>query len=91
MEEPKADDAENESTDELGQALCGEREDCESKKERLKFQQMIEDHRKLLYPRCEDGLKKVGTILELLQWKATYGVSDKGFGELLKLLKKNAS
>jgi hypothetical protein len=23
----------------------------------------------------------------LLQWKATYGVSDKGFGELLKLLK----
>jgi len=42
----------------------------------------------LLYPGCEDGLKKLGTTLELLQWKATYGVSDKGFGELLKLLKK---
>ena len=28
------------------------------------------------------------TTLELLQWKATYGVSDKEFGELLKLLKK---
>ena len=26
--------------------------------------------------------------MELLQWKATNGVSDKGFGELLKLLKK---
>jgi len=49
---------------------------------------MIEDHRKLLYPGCEDGLKKLGTTLELLQWKATYGVSDKVFGELLKLLKK---
>ena len=48
---------------------------------------MLEDHRKLLYPRLEDGLKKLGTTLELLQWKATYGVSDKGFGELLKLLK----
>ena len=56
MEEPEADVAE------LGQALCGEREDCESEKERLKFQQMIEDHRKLLYPRCEDGLKKLGTV-----------------------------
>ena len=48
---------------------------------------MLEDHSKLLYLGCEDGLKKLGTILELLQWKATHGVSDKGFGELLKLLK----
>ena len=49
---------------------------------------MLEDHRKLLYPDCENGLKKLGTTLELLQWKATNGVSDKGFGELLKLVKK---
>ena len=35
MEEPEADVTENEPTDELGQALCGEREDCESEKERL--------------------------------------------------------
>jgi len=59
--------------------------------EKRVFQQILEDHRKLLYPGCEDGLKKLGTMLELLQWKATDGVSDKGFGELLKLLKKNAS
>ena len=26
--------------------------------------------------------------MELLQWKVTNGVSDKGFGELLKLVKK---
>ena len=49
---------------------------------------MLEDHRKLLYPDCENGLKKLGTTLELLQCKATNGVSDKGFGELLKLVKK---
>jgi hypothetical protein len=53
----------------------------------MKFQQMLEDHRKLLYPSCEDGLKKLGSTLELLQWKATHGVSNKGFGELLKYLK----
>ena len=88
MEEPEAEATENDPTDHLGQALRGAGEDCESQKERMKFQQMIEDHRKLLYPGCEDGLKKLGTTLELLQWKATYGVSDKRFGELLKLLKK---
>ena len=74
-----------------GQALHNVRADCESEMERLKFQKMLEDHRKLLYPDCENGLKKLGTTLELLQWKATNGVSDKGFGELLKLVKKNAS
>ena len=64
--------------------------DCESETERLKFQKLLEDHHKLLYPACQNGLKKLGTTLELLQWKATNGVSDKGFGELLKLV-KNAS
>ena len=29
-----------------------------------------------------------GTTLELLQWKAKNGVSDKGFWELLKIQKK---
>ena len=42
----------------------------------------------MLYPGCENGLKKLGTTLEMLQWKAINGVSDKGFGELLKLIKK---
>jgi hypothetical protein len=53
----------------------------------MKFQQMLEDHQKLLYSGCEDGLKKFGSTLEFLQWKATHGVSDKGFGLLLELLK----
>ena len=50
---------------------------------------MLEDHHKLLYPGCEDGLKKLGTMLELLQWKATHDVSNKRFGELFKLLKND--
>ena len=61
---------------------------CESETERLKFQKLLEDHRKLLCPDCQNGLKKLGTTLELLQWKATNGIYDKGFGELLKLVKK---
>ena len=86
MEEPEADVAEDDPGDDLGQALQNMRADCESEKERLKFQKMLEDHRKLLYPDYEDGLKKLGTTLELLQWKAANGVSDKRFGELLKLI-----
>jgi hypothetical protein len=33
----------------------------------VKLQQMLADHRKLLYPGCTDGLKKLGITLELLQ------------------------
>ena len=49
---------------------------------------MLEDHRKMLYPDCKQGLKKLGTTLEMLQWKAANGVSDKRFEELLGLVKK---
>ena len=80
MEEPEVDVAENDSSNDLGQALNNVQADCESETERLKFQKLLEDH--------QNGLKKLGTTLELLQWKATNGVSDKGFGELLKLVKK---
>ena len=46
---------------------------CGSENERLKLERMLEDHKKLLYPNCEDGQKKLGTTLELLQWKAENG------------------
>ena len=49
---------------------------------------MLEDHKKVLYPTCKEGQKKFGTTLELLQWKAKNGVSNKGFGELLNIAKK---
>jgi hypothetical protein len=49
---------------------------------------MLEDHKKLLYPIAEEGQKKLGTTLELLQWKAKNGVSDKEFRELLTITKK---
>ena len=34
---------------------------------RAKFDRMLEDHRKSLYPTAEEGQKKLGTTLELLQ------------------------
>ena len=49
---------------------------------------MLEDHKKLLYPDCEDDKTKLGTTLELLQWKAGNGVADKGFEKLLIMLKE---
>ena len=51
------------------------------------MQRMLEDHKKLLYPNCEADKKKLGTTLELLQWKAENGVSNNGFGKLLVMIK----
>ena len=75
--------AEDESADDLCQVIRDTQRECESEKEKIKFEQMLEDHQKLLYPTCDVGQKKLGTTLELLQWKAKNGVSDKGFIPLL--------
>jgi hypothetical protein len=80
--------AEDEPTDDLGQAICDVQREYESEREKIKFERMLEDHKKLLYSTCEKGQKKLGTTLELLQWKAKNGVSDKGFGELLTIQNK---
>jgi len=56
-------------------------------KESKKFETILQDHKKLLYPDCKQGLKKLGTTLEMLQWKAANGVTDKGFEELLGIVK----
>ena len=48
---------------------------------------MLEDYITLLYPDCKQDQKKLGTTLELLHWKASNGLSDKRFEELLKLIK----
>ncbi|KAK1613168.1 hypothetical protein QYE76_036841 [Lolium multiflorum] len=74
--------------DDLGRAISDARRDCDTDKERLQFDKMLEDHKKLLYPTCEDGQKKMGSILELLKWKAETGVTDSGFEKLLIILKK---
>ena len=80
-------EAHDEPTDDLGQTIADARRDCESEKEREKFDKMLEDHNKLLYPTCENGHKKLGTTLDLLQWKAENGVSDRAFEKLLQKLK----
>jgi hypothetical protein len=49
---------------------------------------MLDDHKKNLYPNCKDSQKKLGSTLELLQWKAETGLSDKRFEKLLKIVKK---
>jgi hypothetical protein len=67
--------------------LLDAQKDSETVKESKKFQKMSEDHKKLLYPDCKQGHKKLGIILELLQWKAANGITDKGFEELLGIVK----
>nr|ABA95952.1 transposon protein, putative, CACTA, En/Spm sub-class [Oryza sativa Japonica Group] len=77
----------NNIADDLGQMLQDAKEDCESEKGAHKLDKMLEDHRTSLYPGCEQGHKKLDTTLEFLQWKEKNGVSDKAFGDLLKLVK----
>ena len=74
--------------DALGDAIRDAQQEWESEKEKVKFERMLEDHRKLLYPTAEEGQKKLGTTLELLQWKTKNGISDKVFRNLLNLIKK---
>ena len=52
--------------DDLRRVIVDARRQWESEKEKLKFDCMVEDHKKGLYPKCEDGNKKLGTVLELL-------------------------
>ena len=73
--------------DDLGQMLHEAEEVCETEKESRDLKRMLEDYRILLYPDCKQDQKKLGTTLELLQWKASNGLSDKRFEELLKLIK----
>ena len=64
-------EAEEEAHDEpavdLGRTIADARRDCGSEKEREKLDHMLEDHKKSLYPNCENGLKKLGSTLELLR------------------------
>ena len=50
MEEPEVDVAENDPSDDLGQALHNVQADCESETERLKFQKLLEDHQLSVLP-----------------------------------------
>ena len=74
--------------DDLRRVILDTKINCGSDNERLKLERMLEDHNKLLYPNWVDGQKKLGTTLELLQWKAETGTTDKGFEKLLKIIKK---
>jgi hypothetical protein len=79
--------ASDEPGDGLGRVISDAKQQCDTEREKLKLEAMQNDHKKLLYPNCEDGSTKLGTTLELLKWKAEAGLSDKGFEKLLKIMK----
>jgi hypothetical protein len=58
--------AKEDPADDLGQAIRDAQRECESKKEKFKFDRMLEDRKKLLYPTCDAVQKKLSTTLELL-------------------------
>jgi hypothetical protein len=74
--------APDEPADDLGRVISDARPGYDTEKKRLHFEQMLQDHNKLLYPTCEDGQKKLGSTLELLKWKAETSVTDSSFEKL---------
>jgi hypothetical protein len=87
MDETEENAVEEQPHGELGQVLLDAQKDSKTLVESKKFEKILEDHKKLLYPNCKQGHKKLGSTLGLLQWKATNGVTDKGFEELLGIIK----
>ena len=67
MDEAGENAAKDQPPDELGQVLVDSQRDNETLKESKKFEKMLDDHKKLLYQDCKQGLKKLGTALEMLQ------------------------
>jgi hypothetical protein len=59
-------EAPDEPADNLRRAIIDAQRDCKSKKEKLKLERMLKDHKKILYPNCKDDNKKLGTTLKLL-------------------------
>ena len=69
MGEPEEDAEGHIVEDDLSQMLREAENVCEIEKESKDLKLMLEDYRTLLYPDCKQGQKKLGTTLELLQWK----------------------
>jgi hypothetical protein len=80
-------EAHDEPANDLGRTIANARRECKTDKERDKLDHMLEDHKKSLYPKCKNGLKKLGSTFELLKQKAEEGLSDSGFEKLLKMMK----
>jgi hypothetical protein len=62
-----AEDGVDEGPDKLDQMIRDEKEQLESEKEKEKLYCMLEDHKTLLFPGCDEDLKKLDTTLGLLQ------------------------
>ena len=70
MGEPEEDAEGHVVEDDLGQMLCEAGEVCKTENESRDMKRMLEDYKTLLYPDCKQGQNKLGTTLELLQWKS---------------------
>jgi hypothetical protein len=88
MEDNEEEEGEERASDvpanDLDQVIVDAQIDCESEKEREKLECMLDDHKKNLYPNCEDGQAR---------WNCCNGRQRlvyliMGFEKLLKIVKK---
>ena len=58
-EQEAEEEASHEPDDDLRRVIVDAQRGCESEREKLKFDRMLEDHKKGLYPNCEDGRQRM--------------------------------
>jgi hypothetical protein len=63
MDEAEENAVEEQPHDKLDQVLLDAQKDSETMKESKKFEKLLEDHKKLLYPDCKQGHTKLGITL----------------------------
>lgn len=71
--------------DALAQMFHDEENDCDNEKVR-KIGVHVEDHNTIQI--VNKTTKKLRSTLELLRWKATNGITDKAFNEILSIINK---
>ena len=66
FEDDPMDEADENAADKLGRVLLDGQKESVTALEHKKFEKMLEDHKKLLYPGCKEEHKKLRTTLDML-------------------------
>ena len=75
-----------EDNDSISQLLCNVETECHSERQLRKLEKMRQDGKTPLYRNCP--LSKLKADIMVLEFKSTNGLSDKGFDQLLGIIRK---
>jgi hypothetical protein len=79
-------DNDTDDNDGISQLLCNVETGCLSERQLRKLEKMRQDGKTTLYKNCP--MSKMEANIMLLEFKSTNGLSDKGFDQLLDIIRK---